>query len=322
MDALPHRIVMLDRGTFPADTRIKGPKFPHELVLYERTAPNEAAARVADAAVIITNKVPITRAVLAQARQLKLVAVAATGYDVIDVKACAERGAAVCNVRDYALHTVPEHTFALMLALRRSLMPYHHSVGKGRWQQSGQFCYFDYPIQDLAGSTIGIFGGGTIGQSVAGIARAFGMKVLFAARRGAPTQANRTPFEAVLEESDVLTFHLPLRHETRHMIGAAEFARMRRKPLVVNTGRGGLVDEAALAVALESGQIAGAGFDVVTVEPMPADHPFQRLMGRPDFVLTPHVAWASREATQAVANQVFENIDNFFSRFPSNLVLP
>lgn len=322
MVATPCRIVMLDRATFPPGTRLDGPDFPHELVLHERTVPSEAAARVADAEVIITNKVPITSAVLDAAPRLKLVAVAATGYDVIDVKACTERGVTVCNVRDYARYTVPEHTFALMLALRRSLLPYHRSVGQGRWKQSGQFCYFDYPIQDLAGSTLGIFGGGAIGQSVAAIARAFGMHVLFAGRRGAPVEAGRMPFETVLEEADVLTFHLPLRPETRSMIGADEFGRMRRKPLIINAGRGGLVDELALVLALEKGQIAGAGFDVVTTEPMPADHPFQKLLGRQNFILTPHIAWASREATQVVADQVFRNITNFFDRKPFNEVLP
>lgn len=310
---------MLDRGTFPPDTALAGPRQSHTLTLHERTAPDEVAARIAGADVVITNKVPITRAVLEQAPELKLVAVAATGYDVIDVKACAERGVAVCNVRDYAKNTVPEHTFALILALRRSLMPYHQSVARGRWQESGQFCYFDYPIQDLAGSTLGIIGAGAIGQAVANIARAFGMHVLFAARRNAPAEGIYTAFESVLEQADILTFHVPLRPETRNLVGPAEFARMQRKPLIINTGRGGLVDEQALAQALLSGQIAGAGFDVTTTEPMPDGHPFQQLLDHPAFILTPHVAWASREATQTVADQVFDNIDRFFAGTPVNL---
>ncbi len=312
---------MLDRGTFPPDTRLDGPKARHSLVLHERTAAEEAAARIGEAEIVITNKVPITKAVLDAAPNLKMVAVAATGYDVIDVAACKARGIVVSNVRDYARNTVPEHCFALMLALRRSLIAYDRSVAAGRWLESGQFCYFDYPISDLAGSTLGIIGGGTLGQAVAKIAEAFGMRVLFAARRGA---SEATPpyarFETVLEEADVLTFHVPLRPETRDMIGAAEFALMQRRPLIINAGRGGLVNEAALAEALVAGKIAGAGFDVTSVEPMPADHPFQALLGRPDFILTPHVAWASRQATQAVADQVFANIDALIAGKPVNVV--
>ncbi|ODT66283.1 MAG: glycerate dehydrogenase [Pelagibacterium sp. SCN 63-23] len=316
----PCRIVMLDRGTFPLETRLNGPDMPHSLHLYERTAPGEAAARIGNAHVAITNKVPITAEILDKAPDLKLVVVAATGYDVIDVKACSERGVAVCNVRDYARNTVPEHTFALILALRRNIMPYHRSVAAGRWQESGQFCYFDYPIRDLAGSTLGIFGAGAIGQAVSAIGKAFGMNVLYAARRGAHAEGIYTPFEAVLEQADIVTFHMPLRPETRNLIGPAEFARMARKPLVINTGRGGLVDENALVEALVSGQISGAGFDVTTKEPMPENHPFQSVLHRPDFILTPHVAWASREATQTVADQVFANVDNFFAGQPTNLV--
>lgn len=311
---------MLDRGTFPEETVLAGPRLPHCLLVHDRTVPEDTARRIGDAHVVITNKVPITADVLDRAPHLKLVAVAATGYDVVDVKACAERGVAVCNVRNYARNTVPEHTFALILSLRRSLMPYHQSVAAGRWQESGQFCYFDYPISDLAGSTLGIFGTGAIGQAVADIARAFGMTILYAARRGAEAEGIYTRFDAVLEQADILTFHMPLRPETRNLIGAAEFARMRRKPLVINTGRGGLVDEVALVEALVSGQISGAGFDVATREPMPADHPFQAILDRPDFILTPHVAWASRQATQAVADQVFDNIDSFFTGNPSNLI--
>ena len=318
----PLRIVMLDRGTFPPATDLAGPRLGHVLHTHDRTSPEEAAAHIGDADVVISNKVRITRELIERAPNLKLVAVAATGYDVIDVKACADHGVAVCNVRDYARHTVPEHTFALILALRRSLIPYHRSVAEGRWQQSGQFCYFDYPISDLAGSTLGIFGAGAIGQAVAKIADAFGMKVLFAARKNAEAEGRYTPFDTVVEQSDILTFHLPLRPETRNMIGRAEFARMQRRPLVVNTGRGGLVDEEALVDALQSGQIAGAGFDVTTTEPMPDTHPFKKLMDHPAFILTPHVAWASREATQAVADQVFSNIDNFFAGTPTNIVTP
>lgn len=316
----PLKVVFLDSDTFPSQTMFRGLKAAHSLTTFDRTAPADVAERISDADVVITNKVPIRREALARASRLKLIAVTATGYDIIDVAACADHDIAVCNVRDYARHTVPEHTFALILALRRSLMPYHSSVAAGRWKEHGQFCYFDYPIRDLAGSTLGIFGAGAIGQSVAGIARAFGMNVLFASRRDSEAEGIYTPFNEVLERSDILTFHMPLKPETRNLIGAGEFARMKRKPLVINTGRGGLVHEQALVDALKSGKISGAGFDVTTQEPMPDDHPFQAILERHDFILTPHVAWASREATQAVADQVFDNIDNFLAGNPVNVI--
>ena len=210
---------------------------------------------------------------------------------------CAARNVAVINVRDYALHTVPEHTFALILALRRSLIGYRDSVRAGRWQQSAQFCYFDYPIRDLAGATLGIIGDGTLGRGVAEIARGFQLKVLYSSYKGVPGMGPLyTPFETVLKVSDIITLHCPLLPSTRNMIGAAEFAAMERRPLLINTARGGLVDEQALVDALISGQISGAAFDVTTAEPPPLDHPFSRILDRPNFILTPHVAWASHEA--------------------------
>ena len=210
---------------------------------------------------------------------------------------------------------------ALIFALRRSIVPYRQSVAAGAWQKSGQFCYFDYPIRDVAGSTLGVIGDGTLGQSVGDIGKALGMRVLYAAYKGTTGMGPLyTPFEEVLGVSDVITLHCPLLPSTRNMIGAAEFALMTRRPLVINAARGGLVDEHALADALERGLIAGAGFDVVTAEPPPQDHPFMRLLERSDFILTPHVAWASREAIQALADQLIENIELFWRGTPRNVV--
>ncbi|MNR12791.1 Glycerate dehydrogenase [compost metagenome] len=218
---------------------------------------------------------------------------------------------------------MPEHTFALMFALRRSICAYRDSVKAGRWQQSGQFCYFDYPVRDLAGSTLGIIGDGALGTAVATIARALGMQVLMSAHKGRAGMGRLyTPFEEVLARADIITLHCPLKPQTRHMIGAAEFAQMARKPLLINTARGGLVDEAALAHALRSGQIAGAGFDVVTAEPPPADHPFMALLDLPNFILTPHVAWASQQAIQGLADQLIDNVEAFVRGKPANVVRP
>jgi glycerate dehydrogenase len=318
----PARIVMLDRGSLPADVTLRPPSFAHELAVFESTTPDQMASRIADADIVITNKAPVRAAALASAPRLRLIAIAATGYDVVDVAACAAQGIAVSNVRNYAVNTVPEHTFALIFALRRSIVAYRQSVADGAWQQSGQFCYFDFPINDLAGSTLGIIGDGSLGQAVAAIGKSLGMRVLFSTYKGVAGMGPLyTPFEDVLRRSDVITLHCPLMPATRNMIGSPEFALMERRPLLINTARGGLVDEHALVDALTAGRIAGAGFDVVTTEPPPADHPFMRALALPNFILTPHVAWASREAIQGLADQLTENIELFWRGTPRNLVV-
>lgn len=317
------KIVFLDRDTVSPSTTLRPPAFAHEWVQYPRTSATEAAERIADADIVIVNKVKLSAETLAQAPRLKLIAVAATGTDNIDLQACQQRGIVVSNVRNYAVHTVPEHTFALIFALRRSICAYRDAVKAGRWQEAAQFCFFDHPIRDLAGSTLGVIGDGVLGQAVASIGRALGMRVIFSAHKGRTGQGSLyTPFEEVLRQADVITLHCPLNANTRHMIGAAEFAQMTRQPLLINTGRGGLVDEAAVGPALQAGHISGAAFDVTSVEPPPADHPFMALLKRPDFILTPHVAWASAEAIQALANQLIDNVEAFVRGAPVNQVLP
>lgn len=317
------KIVFLDRDTISPDTTLRAPTFAHEWEQHNRTTAEQAAARIHDADIVIVNKVKLPAEVLAKAPKLKLIAVAATGTDNIDLQACQQCGIVVSNVRNYAKHTVPEHTFALIFALRRSICAYRDAVKAGRWQEAAQFCFFDYPIRDLAGSTLGVIGDGVLGQAVASIGRALSMRVLFSAHKGRSGQGSMyTPFEEVLRQSDILTLHCPLSANTRNMIGAAEFAQMARKPLLINTGRGGLVDEAAVGPALQAGHIAGAAFDVTSVEPPPADHPFMALLDRPDFILTPHVAWASAEAIQALADQLIDNVEAFVRGAPVNVVLP
>ncbi|MCP4385945.1 MAG: D-2-hydroxyacid dehydrogenase [Hyphomicrobiales bacterium] len=304
-------IVFLDRETLPPQTRLRPPDFPHRMIAHQRSGPHEVADRIADADIVISNKVPIRAAAIAAARRLRFIAIAATGTDMVDLDACAERGIVVSNVRNYAGVTVPEHTFALIFALRRSLFAYHDSVRRGRWQTASQFCFLDHPIEDLAGSTIGIVGGGSLGNAVGSLARALGMNVLVAGRKGAPAESDRTPFEDVLRQSDVISLHVPLTPETTGLIGAPEFALMDRKPILINTARGGLVDEVALDAALAEGRISGAGFDVASVEPPAADHPLMGLSKYPNFILTPHVAWASRGGIQALADQTIDNIEAF-----------
>jgi glycerate dehydrogenase len=321
MNTASQRIVFLDRDTIAPQIRLRAPSFAHELVEHARTTADQVVPRLAGATIAILNKVSITAAMLEQLPQLKLIAVAATGTDCIDKAACAARGVAVANIRGYALNTVPEHTFALILALRRNIVAYRESVLAGRWQQAAQFCYFDHPIHDLAGARLGIIGEGVLGQRVAELGRAFGMQPMFAAHKGVSGLGPLyTPWQQVLETADVITLHSPLTPQTRRMIAMPEFEAMKRRPLIVNTARGGLVDEADLVTALDRGLISGAGFDVTAGEPPAPDHPLMRAASRPNLILTPHVAWASDEAQQALADQLIDNIDNFVAGKPTNLV--
>lgn len=315
------KIVFLDRETLSPRTRLRVPGFAHEWEDHGQTRPDQVAARIAQAEIVVTNKVRLDAAALAQAPALRMVAVAATGTDPVDLAACRSRGIVVSNIRRYAVNTVPEHTFALIFALRRSLCAYRDAVRSGRWQAAGQFCFFDHPIHDLGGARLGIIGEGVLGQRVAELARAFGMQPMFAAHKGRSGLGRLyTPWQQVLETSDVITLHSPLTSKTRGMIGMPEFQAMKRRPLIINTARGGLVDEAALVRALDEGLIAGAGFDVTDGEPPLGDSPLFRAASRPNVILTPHVAWASDQAQQSLADQLMDNIDNFMAGRPSNLV--
>ncbi len=316
---MKEHIVFLDRAALIA--ALRPPACEHTWTDWPDTPPELTAERLRQATVAVVNKVRITREALARAPKLKLVAVAATGVNNVDLEACREQGVAVCNIRGYAEHAVPEHVFMLLLALRRNLVAWRESLRQGEWQASGQFCLFRHEIHDLAGSTLGIIGHGSIGAGVERIARAFGMTVLVAEHRGAPdTRPGYTPFEEVLARADAVTVHTPLTDETRGLIGAREFGLMKNNAVLINTARGGIVDETALIEALKTGRIAGAGFDVLSAEPPPADHPLLNL-DLPNFLLTPHVAWSSREAMQRLADQLVENIEAFVAGQPRNLVV-
>jgi len=315
------RIVFLDRATIAPQIALRRPSFEHQLVEHANTQPDEVVARLKGASVAILNKVPLSAAALQQLPDLRLVAVAATGTDCVDKAYCAAHGIAVSNIRGYAVNTVPEHAFALIFALRRNIVAYREDVIAGRWQESGQFCFFDHPIHDLAGARLGIIGEGVLGQRVAEIARALGMLPMFAAHKGSSGLGPLyTPWQDVLETSDIITLHSPLTPQTRNMIAMPEFRAMKKRPLLINTARGGLVDEADLVRALDEGLISGFGFDVVTGEPPAADNPLMRAASRPNVIVTPHVAWASDEAQQALADQLMDNIEGFVAGRPRNLV--
>lgn len=316
------RIVLLDRETIGPTVELNRPRSNHKWMCYDSTHEEQVVERLKGARVVITNKVPLRRATLEQLPDLEFITVAATGYDVIDIDACCELGISVSNVRGYAINTVPEHTMALILALRRSLMGYRQDVMDGEWQASGQFCFFNHPIRDLHVSKIGIIGAGTLGKSVARLAEAFGMIPLYAGRKGQSLEDEcYTPFHEVLETADIITLHAPLTGQTRNLIGLPEFRQMKQKPLIINTGRGGLVNEADLVTALDEGLIAGAGFDVLTKEPPQDDNPLLGILNRPNFILTPHVAWASEEAMQSLWQQVVDSIDAFLDHDPVRTVV-
>ncbi len=313
-----HRVVFLDRASLKANVR--KPSCAREYIEHEKTLIEEIVPRLKGATVAIVNKVPMGAATLQQLPELKMIAVAATGYDVVDLAYCREHGIAVANIRNYAVHTVPEHAFALILALRRNILAYREDVENGVWNRADQFCFFTHPIGDLHGSTLGIIGEGAIGQATAAIGRAFGMRVLFA-DHPPPKMAGVTftPHEEVLAQSDVLSLHCPLMPATRNLIDRNALRRMKRNALLINTARGGLVDEAALIEALDAGLIAGAGFDVLTVEPPRNGHPLLDVR-RPNFILTPHVAWASDGAMQFLADQLIDNIELWCAGTPQHLV--
>ncbi len=313
-----HKIVFLDRDSLPA--KVRTPSFEHQWNEHAATAPAEVVERLQGATIAITNKVPLRAADIARLPDLRMIAVAATGTDIVDLAACRERGIVVANIRNYSVVSVPEHCFSLILALRRNLGAYAADVAAGKWQTSRQFCLFDHPIRDLSGSTLGIVGYGALGQRVAQLGRAFGMKIVVASRSPIDdAQATMLPLAELLATADVVSLHLPLSDKTRHMIGAAELATMKPTALLINTARGGLVDEAALAAALRAGVIGGAGFDVLTKEPPVDGNPLLEL-DQPNFILTPHVAWASAGAMQTLADMLVDNLEAFANRAPINVV--
>ena len=312
------KIVFLDRDSIIADVR--RPAFAHEWAEYPATKADQTFARLKDATIAISNKVLLQREVLEKLPNLKMIAVAATGVNNVDVDYCRERGIVVSNIRNYSVNTLPEHVFMLMLALRRNLLAFREDVCNGEWQRADQFCLFTHPVSDLFGSTLGIIGNGAIGKAVGKIALAFGMKVLIAEHKGAVNiRAGYTPFETVLRQSDVISLHLTMTTQTRHLISTREFNLVKPTALLINTARGGLVDEAALLEALREGRIGGAGFDVLEKEPPREGNPLLELK-LPNFILTPHIAWSSRQAMQILADQLTDNIEAFLEGAPQNRV--
>ena len=285
---------------------------------YDFTPLSAVVERITEAEIVISNKVVLDDTALAAAKRLKLVCVAATGTNNVDLEAARRRGITVCNVRGYATPSVVEHVFTLLLALMRRLPDYQRAVQGGRWQQSVHFSFIDFPIRELNGKTLGIVGYGELGQAVAKVAEAFGMRVVIAEHPGVVQRGGRVALAELLPQVDVLSLHVPLTPETRGLIGAEELRAMKRGAVLINTARGGIVHEAALAEVLRSGHLGGAGVDVLSEEP-PDDNPLLAA-GIPNLIVTPHIAWASRESRQRLLNEVAVNIKAFLAGRPRNLV--
>ncbi|MFA0403212.1 D-2-hydroxyacid dehydrogenase [Vibrio sp. 10N.222.52.C12] len=314
-------VVFLDRATIPSQIHLKPLSFEHEWVEYDFTAPDLVAERVLDADVIITNKVVLNADNLSQAQQLKLIAVSATGVNNVDVDYCNEKNIAVANIQGYATQSVPEHVIAMLFALKRNLVGYHQDIEAGEWQKDKQFCFFTHPIQDIAGSTLGLMGSGSLGQATAALAKAIGMKVIFAERKGADScREGYLPFDTVLKQADAISLHCPLTEATRNLISEPELAMMKPSAVLINAGRGGLVDEQALVEALVNHQIAGAGMDVFTQEPADKSNPLLANSHLSNLLLTPHVAWGSDSSIQKLSDILIDNIDGFVEGNPQNLV--
>lgn len=281
-----------------------------QLRTFAATPVEQVASRVADAEVVITNKVKLGAAALAQFARVRLVCVAATGTNNIDLEAARARGIAVNNVPAYSTLSVVQQVFAFVLALTQHLKEYETLLQQGAWRRAPQFTLLDYPIRELAGKTFGILGYGDTGRAVARVAEALGMQVLIAARNSADTRPGRLPLVQLLPQVDVLSIHVPLLPDTRHLIGSAELARMKRDALLINCARGGIVDEPALAEALRARRLGGAGVDVLSEEPPVHGNPLLEL-GIPNLIVTPHTAWATREARQRVVNEMALNVEAF-----------
>ena len=307
-------IVFLDSTGIPASHRIPSFSFSHQLTEYAHTAAEQVLERAKDADIIITSKVILNHEILSQLPKLKLIAVTATGTNNIDLVAAEALGITVKNVTGYSSVTVPEHVIGMIYALKHRLIDYHRDqLLTERWATCGQFCYVDYPISDVQGSTLGIIGRGCIGNEVARLAQAVGMRVLFAEHQHATTiREGYTAFDEVLNQADVISLHCPLTPQTEQLINAKTLALMKPNACLINTGRGGLINEADLLQALQSGKLAGAALDVLVKEPPASDDAlWLAAKMQPNLLITPHVAWASDSALTTLVNKVAQNIEEF-----------
>ncbi|WP_018625927.1 D-2-hydroxyacid dehydrogenase [Niabella aurantiaca] len=316
------KIVILDGYTLnPGDLSWDEMNALGEVIVYDRTPLEKIVERAADASVVLTNKTPLNAETIEQLPALQFIGVLATGYNVIDIQAAAKRGILVANVPGYGTASVAQLTFALLLTLCQRVQKHSDGVKEGRWSRSPDWCYWDYPLVELSGKTMGIIGLGTIGKNVADIARAFGMQVVAMSREGggasAPDGVERAPLKELLAASDVVSVHCPLVPETKDLINKERLGYMKPSAFLINTSRGPVINEEDLAAALNRDQIAGAGLDVLSVEPPQKEHP---LYTAKNCILTPHIGWATREARLRLLETAILNIQGFVNGRPVNIV--
>ena len=315
------KIVVLDGfAENPGDLSWEGLEKLGELTVYDRTAAEDIVSRIGDAEVVFTNKTPLTEATFAACPNIRLVSVLATGYNIVDCAAAKKRGIPVCNVPGYSTAAVAQFTFALLLELCHHVGHHSEAVHAGRWTSNADFCFWDYPLVELTGKTLGIIGFGSIGKAVGRIAKAMGMRVLATGSR--PTEEGRqiaeyVELDTVLTQSDVISLHCPLFPETTGIINKASLAKMKDGAMLINTSRGGVLVEADVAEALNTGKLAGAAMDVVSVEPISAENP---LLTAKNCILTPHIAWAPKEARQRIMDMSVENVEAFLKGDPVHVV--
>ena len=308
------KIVILDGYTEnPGDLSWEALEALGDVTVYEHTPENCILERIGDAPVVLTNKTPITAETIAQKPQLRYIGVLATGYNVVDVKAAKERGIVVTNVPAYGTQAVAQYVFALLLEVCHHVGHHNNAVQQGRWTSGRDFCFWDYPLIELAGKTMGIIGYGRIGQATAALARAFGMKVL----SYSPSRKDGEMLDEVFSQSDVISLHCPLTAEHAGLINRDTIAKMKDGVILINTARGGLINEVDLREALLSGKVAAAAVDVVSTEPIREDNP---LLGLENCLITPHIAWASKEARQRLMDVAVENVAAFLKGEPINNV--
>ena len=290
-----------------------------ELEVFDATSDEQVATRIRDATYVFANKIRLTDALLEQCENLRFIGLTATGTDNVDLAAAKRHGIAVCNIRDYCSQSVAEHVFACLLTLTHSLPRYNADARAGEWQKSDDFCLLTHPIRELSGMTMGIVGYGALGKAVAGVAAAFNMTVIVAARAGA-SGGVRVPFDELVARADVISLHCPLVPENRELFSTEQFRRMKSDAIFINTARGGLVDSAALVAALRRGDIAAAAIDVLPQEPPVDGDPLLDYEGS-NLIVTPHIAWATSEARQAAIDELAGNIDAFQQGMTRNRVV-
>ncbi|BBF09329.1 TPA: 2-hydroxyacid dehydrogenase [Haemophilus influenzae] len=307
------KIVFLDSTAIPKHILIPRPSFEHTWTEYDHTSSVETIERARDADIVITSKVIFDRETLQQLPKLKLIAITATGTNNVDLVAAEEMGIAVRNVTGYSSTTVPEHVIGLIFSLKHSLAGWLRDQTEAKWAESKQFCYFDYPITDVRGSTLGVFGKGCLGTEVGRLANAVGMKVLYAEHKDATVcREGYTPFDEVLKQADIVTLHCPLTETTKNLINVKTLSKMKKGAFLINTGRGPLIDELALVDALKTGHLGGAALDVMVKEPPEKDNPLiLAAKTMPNLIITPHIAWASDSAVTTLVGKVMQNIEEF-----------